>query len=273
MQNAGGCDWSDAFEPSDTIIVDTGEGEDGMTAVTGTDAVAGLHNKEGAQEPRDADPVLSFAVDPSLTRRHNAVESDIPGSKDVFVSQSLLLPPQDTASKPIVVAPNDIAPSTASELNTPGRQQPYKSNLRVILNDHDTHIKYGRAYVDADYWVPNDEKQHNQLDMAHHLYLLMLGGQLYLAPIGKNPRKVLDIGTGTGIWAMDCATRHPFAQVVGYDLSPVHQVRPLSNVRFEVKDMCKPDWGYEQSSFDFIHARGVNGCVPEWPAFYGQIFE
>ncbi len=28
---------------------------------------------------------------------------------------------------------------------------------------------------------------------------MILDGKLYLAPIGKNPQRVLDIGTGTGI--------------------------------------------------------------------------
>lgn len=33
----------------------------------------------------------------------------------------------------------------------------------------------------------------------------MLGGELGLAPIPENPARVLDLGTGTGIWAMDFA--------------------------------------------------------------------
>lgn len=39
----------------------------------------------------------------------------------------------------------------------------------------------------------------------HHLYLLLLEDKLHLAPIGPNPQRILDIGTGTGIWAMDMA--------------------------------------------------------------------
>ena len=31
---------------------------------------------------------------------------------------------------------------------------------------------------------------------------MLLDGKLYLAPIGANPQNVLDLGTGTGIWAM-----------------------------------------------------------------------
>lgn len=39
----------------------------------------------------------------------------------------------------------------------------------------------------------------------HHLYLLMLDKKLHSAPIGPNPQRILDIGTGTGIWAVDMA--------------------------------------------------------------------
>jgi ubiquinone/menaquinone biosynthesis C-methylase UbiE len=31
---------------------------------------------------------------------------------------------------------------------------------------------------------------------------MLLNNRLFLAPIGTEPQKVLDIGTGTGIWAM-----------------------------------------------------------------------
>jgi ubiquinone/menaquinone biosynthesis C-methylase UbiE len=48
------------------------------------------------------------------------------------------------------------------------------------------------------------------MDLGHHIYSLLLGGELYRAPIGKNPQRVLDLGTGTGIWAMDFAELGPF---------------------------------------------------------------
>jgi methylase of polypeptide subunit release factors len=37
----------------------------------------------------------------------------------------------------------------------------------------------------------------------HHLIKILLGDKLHLAPIGKNPHRILDLGTGTGIWAID----------------------------------------------------------------------
>jgi ubiquinone/menaquinone biosynthesis C-methylase UbiE len=41
------------------------------------------------------------------------------------------------------------------------------------------------------------------LDYQHQLYTAVLSGKLYLSPIGNNPRNVLDVGTGTGIWAIE----------------------------------------------------------------------
>lgn len=32
---------------------------------------------------------------------------------------------------------------------------------------------------------------------------LVLDGRLFLAPIGENPQRILDLATGTGIWAID----------------------------------------------------------------------
>ena len=47
--------------------------------------------------------------------------------------------------------------------------------------------------------------------------LLVANGELYKAPI-ENPQRVLDLGTGTGIWSIDYATDHPEAEVIGLDL-------------------------------------------------------
>jgi ubiquinone/menaquinone biosynthesis C-methylase UbiE len=41
------------------------------------------------------------------------------------------------------------------------------------------------------------------LDMQNKMWSITLDGKLHLAPIGPNPQNVLDIGTGTGIWAIE----------------------------------------------------------------------
>jgi ribosomal protein L11 methylase PrmA len=37
---------------------------------------------------------------------------------------------------------------------------------------------------------------------SHHMLTMLFDGKLYLAPIKEDLQNVLDIGTGTGIWAM-----------------------------------------------------------------------
>lgn len=50
--------------------------------------------------------------------------------------------------------------------------------------------------------------------------MLLAGGHLHLAPL-VSPMKILDIGTGTGIWAIEMADHYPDSLVIGTDLSPV----------------------------------------------------
>ena len=48
--------------------------------------------------------------------------------------------------------------------------------------------------------MSSDEVELGRLDLAHHLYLHLLDGELYTAPLeGHQLHNVLDLGTGTGI--------------------------------------------------------------------------
>jgi ubiquinone/menaquinone biosynthesis C-methylase UbiE len=44
---------------------------------------------------------------------------------------------------------------------------------------------------------------HTRADLQHHLFKLTLDGKLFLCPEAAKAQHVLDIGTGTGIWAME----------------------------------------------------------------------
>lgn len=68
------------------------------------------------------------------------------------------------------------------------------------------HFENGRRYQsfrEGRYPLPNDEKAQDHLDIMGHMFKLVLDGKLFLAPIGSNPQRVLDLGCGTGMWAIE----------------------------------------------------------------------
>ncbi|KAL1995164.1 hypothetical protein VTN49DRAFT_1351 [Thermomyces lanuginosus] len=122
----------------------------------------------------------------------------------------------------------------------------------VLEYRHENGRRY-HGYRDGSYLLPNDEQENDRLDMVHELNLRLLDRKLYLAPI-KNPQRVIDLATGTGIWAIDFADQHPQAEVFGCDLSPTQPTLVPPNVKFLVDDI-ESEWAYDNDPFDFIHAR------------------
>ena len=51
--------------------------------------------------------------------------------------------------------------------------------------------------------IDRQQKESDRLDIMHKLTEVSLGGKLNLAPVPSNPQRILDIGTGTGIWAIE----------------------------------------------------------------------
>lgn len=68
--------------------------------------------------------------------------------------------------------------------------------------------------------APTRQAELDRLDLKHHIMMLLCDNHLHLAPLVK-PEKVLDIGTGTGIWAIQMGDQYPESTVIGTDLSPV----------------------------------------------------
>lgn len=99
---------------------------------------------------------------------------------------------------------------------------------------------------------------------------MMFNDKLYSAPLEK-PQRILDIGTGTGIWAIDMAEEFPNATVIGTDISPTQPSWVPPNVRFEIED-ANLDWTFPPNSFDFIHVRYLHGAITSWPDFYKKMF-
>ncbi|CEI41933.1 unnamed protein product [Fusarium venenatum] len=101
----------------------------------------------------------------------------------------------------------------------------------------------GRKYQSSkttEYWAPTGDQHVEGFDVApdayltnHHFTTMLLDDKLFSAPIVDNPqdgifptgtdlsRAILDVGAGTGIWAIDVADEYPWAEVIGTDISAV----------------------------------------------------
>lgn len=55
---------------------------------------------------------------------------------------------------------------------------------------------------------PDDEQEQERLDVKYAAIHLTYGNKLYFAPL-EDPQNALDVGTGTGIWAIDFAEEFP----------------------------------------------------------------
>jgi ubiquinone/menaquinone biosynthesis C-methylase UbiE len=73
-----------------------------------------------------------------------------------------------------------------------------------------------------------------------------------------SPRNVLDIATGTGIWANEFAKANPSSTVIGSDLSMIQSVDRPTNCTFVQEDAEDP-W-IHQVKYDYIHLRYVYTC-------------
>lgn len=109
------------------------------------------------------------------------------------------------------------------------------------------------AFDDVNYWLPNDDEEINRLDLQHLVCRITLNGDLYLAPIPKDLHRAIDIGTGTGKWAVEFAEAHPSCQVIGTDISPIQETVIPENCSFVVDNFEEP-WVFNEP-FDYIHSR------------------
>jgi ubiquinone/menaquinone biosynthesis C-methylase UbiE len=110
-----------------------------------------------------------------------------------------------------------------------------------------------------------------RLDMQHAMMTLLLDNKLFWSPIDPDPQRVLDLGTGTGIWAIDFADVFPSAEVIGTDLSAIQPDWVPPNCRFEIDD-AESDWTWDRESFDFIHNRNFICSIRNWPKLIGQAY-
>ncbi|KAH6621684.1 S-adenosyl-L-methionine-dependent methyltransferase [Chaetomium sp. MPI-SDFR-AT-0129] len=136
------------------------------------------------------------------------------------------------------------------------------------------HEENGRTYhamSAGKYFMPNDASEVERLDLQHHIFRLTFDDEICLCPKKDGAKRVLDLGTGTGIWCIDYADEHPEAEVIGVDLSPVQPEFVPPNCSFEIDDLEKY-WTWTKP-FDFIFSRFMTGSFADNAAIVRKVYD
>lgn len=153
---------------------------------------------------------------------------------------------------------------------------PLLSPGAAMLDGSPTMMIGGRErVVGLPYNLPVDTEEVNRLDFQHFLLRYAFQG-LYAAPIGQQTASILDVGSGTGRWAIEMAQLFPHARVVGMDVKP-----PAVDERAGTGgalDLRPPNYSFApgnlleglpvpDGSFDFVHMRLLFSAIPHdrWP--------
>ncbi|KAJ5951700.1 uncharacterized protein N7479_010113 [Penicillium vulpinum] len=130
-------------------------------------------------------------------------------------------------------------------------------------------------YADTDFAsCTSDEQQFESLEAGHLLCILLdahTENPLFQAPV-KDPKQILDIGTGRGNWAIDTADMFPNTTVRGVDLFPPPGDWLPPNCIMEVDDVLQ-EWTWRQP-FDLIHILQLIGAFTpvEWDGLFSQCY-
>ncbi|KAI1428618.1 tam domain protein [Xylaria sp. FL1777] len=94
------------------------------------------------------------------------------------------------------------------------------------------------AYSDGSYHYPNDSLELERLDWQYICLKRLFNDKNYFAPWSQErpPKRVLDLATGTGMWAMEMAEEFESSTVIGTDLSPIQPEYVPPNVHFYIHD-------------------------------------
>lgn len=95
------------------------------------------------------------------------------------------------------------------------------------------------------------------------------------API-KDPKRIIDIGCGTGVMTVELAKAYPDAEVIGLDLSPVperHEKLPnLTYIQGDVRELAKGgDERIAKGTFDYVFHRLLVLGMTDWPSYVATV--
>ncbi|HLZ20826.1 MAG TPA: class I SAM-dependent methyltransferase [Ktedonobacterales bacterium] len=153
-----------------------------------------------------------------------------------------------------------------------GAQQSGEVTQVSVGDDGRSYVASGgrRHLAEVPDLLPKDDQEIHRLDFQHHLLRYTMRGN-FAAPISQ-PTSILDVGCGTGRWAIEMAGLFPTANVIGLDIVPPstrvpgYAERLPENFLF-VNGNVFERLPFSDGSFDFVHMRLLFTAIPaqRWP--------
>ena len=121
------------------------------------------------------------------------------------------------------------------------------------------------GYKNAPYIFPDDEKELERLQIIHDCMYRFLGGNIII-PISSNSDLIgnltfnikmliiVDIGTGSGLWAIDMADDYPNTRIIGTDISPIQPNDIPPNCEFRLENLLEGLY-LHNGTVDLLHSR------------------
>ncbi len=115
--------------------------------------------------------------------------------------------------------------------------------------------------------------EHSRLEQQHETLVRIMNGTIVHAPV-IDPKRIVDVGCGTGVVTCYLGNRFPDALVWGVDISPVPGIHDKpDNVTFVQGDfltLAATDDRFCQGSADLVFSRLLYCGMTKWEAYVGS---
>lgn len=133
---------------------------------------------------------------------------------------------------------------------------------------HTAQLTEQRTYIpQVPYLLPKDALEDQRLNYQHHVLYKTISNH-YLAPLMPEcPQIILDVGSGTGIWAVEMSNVFPQAQIIGVDVALTSLPRPLPTSCLFALGNVLQGLPFPDGQFTFTHQRLLVAAIPalHWP--------